>query len=495
MSRLNLTARASALLAMTLACFGTIAPAVSAQEAATASRQFSAKAGEVVLKAQTLITSNQFTAALAMLNEAQRLSDLTPYESAIIAQMQGTSYYQLDQYGPAIAAFEGAITSGGLLPKDAADTRVKIAQLMIANGQNRQGAESLEAYLNSGGALKPQYIDLLTQAWTQAEEFERALPWAEKWFAQASPKERKHYDLMNFLYANLKQTGRQAELVKEMITRWPHEKELWDAWASLLSQSGREQDAFEVNKLLYLGGALTEESDIMKVIQYYAYYEMPYQAAQILEKEMNAGRVSRDTKKLVQLSSLFRQAREYARAIPVLDMATKSDGTGELYAQLGEALYNEGLCKRAETAFMRGIDRGYEVGKAWILIATCRYEDVQQHQKLTCNMSEAEKAAAPKTKARQSTITAFENVPSTSPQSRNAKKWISFITAERATFDKRCIFEEQLRKDECFKDIRRAYDGQFVDGKFTLGNPDCKIYLAEYDKEYRVDKLEANSGF
>ena len=495
MPKLNLTARASTLAVITLACFAGLSTVTYAQVSDPTSRQFSARAGEVVLKARTFMTNSQFPAALTVLNEAQGLADLTPYERSIIAQMQGTSYYQLGQYEPAIRAFEGALAAGGFSLKEAADTRVKIAQLMIANGQHRQGAERLEAYLKSGGELKPQYIDLLTQAWAQAEEFERALPWAEKWFAGAKPKARKHYDLMNFLYANLKQTGRQAELVKEMITRWPNEKELWDAWASLLSQSGREQDAFEVNKLLYLGGALTEEADIMKVIQYYAYYEMPYQAAQILEKEMNAGRVARETEKLVQLSSLFRQAREYGRAIPVLEMATKSGGTGDLYAQLGEALYNEGYCKRAETAFTQAIDRGYDAGKAWILIATCRYEDVQSHEKLSCAMSETEKAAAPKTKARQSTIAAFEKVPSTSPQNRNAKKWISFITAERATFDKRCIFEERVRRDECFKDIRRAYDGQFVDGKFTLGNPDCKAYLAEYDEEYRSHRVEANSGY
>jgi tetratricopeptide (TPR) repeat protein len=205
-----------------------------------------------------------------------------------------------------------------------------------------------------------------------------------------------------------------------------------------------------------------------------------------LEKELNARRVTRDTDKLVQLATLFRQAREYGRAIPVLEAATQSGGSGAVYAQLGEALYNEGLCVRAEKAFKKAIDRGYEAGIAWTLIATCRYEDVQKQEKLTCAMSPAEKADAPKTKARQSAIAAFENVPPGSKDYRAAKKWVSFIKSERLTFDKRCEFEERVRREECFKDIRRAYDGQFVDGKFTLGNPECEEYLEAYDKEYRV---------
>ena len=168
----------------------------------------------------------------------------------------------------------------------------------------------------------------------------------------------------------------------------------------------------------------------------------------------------------------------------MLEAATQSGGTGALYAQLGEALYNEGLCVRAETAFKTAIERGYEAGKAWTLIATCRYEEVQKQEKLNCAMSETQKANAPKTKARQSAIAAFENVPAETKQARDAKKWISFIKSERLTFDKRCEFEERVRIEECFKDIRRAYDGQFVDGKFTLGNPKCEVYLEAYDKEY-----------
>lgn len=488
MPRFNLTARASALAIITYACVIGLAPVVLAQETEAASRQFSAKAGEVVLKAQTHITANEFQAALTLLDEAQGLTELSPYERSVIGQMQGSSYYQLDQYGPAISALERAIAAGGFLPKEIDDINVQIAQLMIGNGQYRQGAEKLEAHLNAGGPLKAQYIDRLTQAWVNAEEPGRALPWAEKWFAAANPKARKHYDLLNFIYAKLGRSDSQSELVKEMIGRWPNEKELWDAWASLLSQSGRDQDAFEVNKLLYLGGALSEEADIMKVIQYYAYYNMPYQAAQILEKEMNAGRVSKDSEKLVQLSTFFRQAREYARAIPVLEAATMAGGTGDLYAQLGEALYNEGECARAETAFKQGIDRGYNAGKAWMLIATCRYEDVQKQRKLNCKMSDAEKAAAPKTQARQSTIAAFEKVPETSPQSRDAKKWISFITAERETFDKRCVFVGDQIKMTCFQDIKRAYDGQFVTGKFELSDADCNKFVMAYDKEYRSKK-------
>ncbi len=449
-------------------------------------RQFSAKAGEAVNAALQLINSNQHSAALSQLGNVLAMPDLNPYERSMVYQMQGSSYYELNQYGPAIGGFQNAINAGGFLPHEADALRVSIAQLMIANGQYAEGAQALESYLNRGGQQKPQYIEMLTQAWVQSENYARALPWAQKWFDQANPKERKHFDLMNFLYNNLGQQGKQADIVKQMINRWPEDKTLWEAWASMLANGGREQEAFEVTKMLYLGGALNSEQDLMKVVQYYSFYDMPYQAAEILEKEMNANRISRSSDKMVQLSSLFRQAREYKRAIPVLESAAASSGRAKLYADLGEALYNEGQCVKAETAFKSAINKGYDAGKSWMLIATCRYEDTQKQERINCKMTEAQKSAAPITKARENAIAAFSQVPSSSKEGRNSKKWISFIKAEGQAVDRRCEFERSVEKELCYQMIKQGYDAEVFVGEFKVDDPKCMKFKPEYDSKFRV---------
>ena len=477
----------ASLLGGTALCLGALGTSGFVSTAyAQEGRQFSAKAGETVNEALQLINGNQHSAALSKLGQALSIPELNAYERSTINQMQGASYYELNQYGPAISSFQNAINAGGLLPNESDALRVNIAQLMIADGQYAQGAGELENYLNRGGQQRPQYIEMLTQAWVQSENYSRALPWAEKWFNQANPKERKHFDLMNFLFNNLGQQGKQADIVKQMINRWPEDKTLWDAWASMLANGGREQEAFEVSKMLYLGGALSSDSDLMKVVQYYSFYDMPYQAAQILEKEMNAGRISRSSDKMVQLSGLFRQAREYKRAIPVLEQAAASSGQAKLYADLGEALYNEGQCVKAETAFKSAINKGYDAGKSWMLIATCRYEETQKNERINCQMSEADKAAAPITKARANAVNAFEQVPSSSREGRNAKKWISFIKAEGQAVDNRCKFELSVEKELCFQMIKQGYDAEVFVGEFKVDDPNCMSFKAEYDSKFRV---------
>lgn len=482
--RKGLSASAFAFIAMTTVCM--IAPSTAmAQEAAPEGRQFSAKAGEIVNAANELVTANQFQAAINKLNEALALP-LNPYEKSITYQLQGTSYYELNNYAAAIQAFENAISSGGLLPNESTSLRVNIAQLLIGNGQFAEGAQMLEDYLRRGGEEKPKYVEYIMQAWVQAESYSRALPWAEKWFRTASPKERKHYDLLNFLYNTLGMPAKQADIVKQMINRWPEEKQLWEAWASMLANGGREQEAFEVTKMLYVGGALSSEQDLMKVVQYYSFYDMPFQAAEILEREIKNGRIPNDASRLVQLSNLFRQAREYKRAIPVLEKAAASSGQAKNYADLGEALYNEGQCQKAENAFTRAVSLGYDAGKSWMLIATCRYEATQNQDGLSCKMTPEQMAQAPITKTRLSAIEAFSKVPASSRENRNSKKWVSFIRAERDAFDRRCEFEKSIERELCYQKIKGAYDNLIFAGEFILEDQNCNKFKSDYDAKYVI---------
>jgi len=373
----------------------------------TEGRQFSSKAGEVVNAALQLINSNQHNAALSKLNEALGIQGLNPYERGTIYQMQGASYYELNQYQSAISAFENAVNSGGLLPNETDSLRVNIAQLLIANGQYADGAQRLENYLNRGGQQKPQYVEMLTQAWVQSDNYSRALPWAEKWFRGANPKERKHFDLLNFLYNNLGQPAKQADI-------------------------------------------LTSEADLLKVVQYYSFYDMPFQAATILEQEMNSRRIQRSPEKLVQLSDLFRQAREYKRAIPILRDAASASGQGKLYA-------------------------------------TCRYESSQKEARPECKSTTAEqRKSTPRALKRNRSIEAFNKVPSSSREGRNAKKWVSFIGAEAQAVENRCEFELSTERELCYIKIKQAYDAEIFTGGFKLEDQNCTRFKDKYDSIYRV---------
>ena len=320
----------------------------------------------------------------------------------------------------------------------------------------------------------------------QAEDFRRALPWAKKWVDAASPKERKHFDLMKYIYNQLNMPGEQAGVVKEMIERWPDDRALWENWAALLANGGQEAEAFEVNRLMYSAGLMTSESDILKLVQYHGYFDVPFEGAMLLEKEINSGRVSKSAATLKKLSNLWRQAREYDRAIPVLELAVSAESTKETYAELAEALIKQGACDKAEAAFMSAIAKGYGEGKPWMLIGTCRYEAAQSHPKPGCDMRAADRRGSPRAMAQNRASKAFNNVGAPASLRADAQKWVRFIRAEQHAVEERCDFIQELRKTRCYDDIDQAYKNViFNDGDFILRDETCMMFKSNFDREFR----------
>ena len=212
----------------------------------------------------------------------------------------------------------------------------------------------------------------------------RALPWALQWMDGAAEKQRKHFDLVVYIYFKLDRPVEQIDIVKQMIEIWPDDRSLWQQWISLLVQTGRDDDAFEVNLLMYKNGMIAPENEILKLAQYHSFYGMPYWGAKLLEAEMKSGRVAETQANLEVLSDYWRQAREYERAIPVLEKAVAGTSDKRLHAALGEAYYNRGDCTRAKSAFDGAMALGYDAGKSWMLIATCEYEKSQAQPRLEC---------------------------------------------------------------------------------------------------------------
>ena len=403
------------------------------QENDGSERTFSARIGEMVLEAQNMQSEDQFQASIEALNRALGMSDINPYERSVALQLRGRAYYELDQMSRAIQDWQAAIATGALLPEERVNLFINIGQLQIAGSQYDEGIRSLEQAVAIGGvdSVNVGVARMLAQAYGQAERFREGLPWAERFWnlRPAAERQRGDYSLMLFYYQQLEDIPNQFRIIEGMVQRWPAEKNNWRSYASLLAQTGREQDAFEANKIMYINGMFTESRELVALAQYYSYYEYPYRGAIILERELNAGTVERNQNNLNLLANMWRQSREWERAIPVLRQLAQLTGEGDDYLKLAEALYQERQLAEAEDAFQEALNRGGldRPGTAWTLLGNVRQELGRTDSAL----------AAFREGARY-------------PYSRTtANGWITFITNQRAAAADRVRIRQRVREDEC----------------------------------------------
>ncbi|WP_233348445.1 tetratricopeptide repeat protein [Henriciella algicola] len=353
------------------------AGAAMAQGANCEATEFSSTTGELYLKAETeLLQNKNAQAALGALNQL-RNQELNCYEQGAILKLGAAIKIEAGDYAGAVRDLEQAINQGYIPASERKNTYYNIFQIYLSQNNLDKALEYSQKWVQAGGSPDRDAKWQLAVVNQKLNRNQEALRWAEQVFREDGPNaERQVYDFLIYLYDETGQRAKKAELLETLLARNPNERRLWDAIAGDYFAGEQERKAFEVQKAMYLGGILTKEDEIMRIVNFYNRFNAPYQAAQVLEKEMNSGRVSKTYERMELLANLYQVAREFDRAIPVIEEAARMNNSGAMYERLGRSYAELQEWAKAEEALVRAINTGgvQDRGLAWVLIGQSRYE-------------------------------------------------------------------------------------------------------------------------
>ncbi|MEM6414890.1 MAG: tetratricopeptide repeat protein [Pseudomonadota bacterium] len=415
------------------------------------SAQLDPAVARVIQDIFVVIQEERYPEALTQLNQliAQRGDRMKAYDKAVTYELRGTVKVNLEDYRGALSDFQTALNSNGFPPERNNQLRYFIAQLYFQLEQYQKAISGLNEWIRSaqaaGETVDPNAYYLLAAAYVQLTppNYRAAVGPAEKVVASrgssAEPK-KSDFDLLNLIYSELNETRKRAALLERMINIWPNERGYWTQLSGLYSTTGRDKEAFSVLEVAYKAGLLTKENELKTLANYYSFFDNPYRAAKLIQREMDAGRIKRNLDNLVLLSQVLSQAREHKRAIPVLREASKLSSAGKLSYRLGQVLVADEQYKAAETALRTALRKGgmssKETGDAWLLLGTARFSQAGPGDR------------AQRTKARE----AFAKATQYSTSARQARQWLDYIKAiddTEALQDKlECDQKIDARKDD-----------------------------------------------
>jgi len=279
--------------------------------------------------------------------------------------------------------------------------------------------EFMKKWQQAGGQPDRTQKWQLAVLYQRVDDFKTALRYAEEVKRDdGSNYKQEVYDLLIFLYNQVDDKAKLAAVLEEVLVRNPTERKYWDAIAGNYFAADEERKAFEVQKAMYLAGMLTKEDEIMRVVNFYNRFNAPYHAAQILEKEMNAGRINKSLDRLELLANLYQVAREHEKAIPVIRQAANAGGGGAMYERLGRSYADLQKWEEAEEALRTALEMGgvKDRGNAHVMIGQSRYERGD----------------------RSGARAEFRNA-----NNRAGRSWLGFMDSEEATADALVCFEVQ----------------------------------------------------
>jgi tetratricopeptide (TPR) repeat protein len=134
------------------------------------------KALNTAIEALNMEKYAEAQAAIATLN----LEKLSPYERSKVEQILFNISYSQEKYAEARGHLQKAIDAGGLNEQEVSQARYQAAQLFMTEEKWKEGAAALEEWFKTATNANSAAYYLLAVAYYQMEDFNKALPPAQK---------------------------------------------------------------------------------------------------------------------------------------------------------------------------------------------------------------------------------------------------------------------------------------------------------------------------
>jgi tetratricopeptide (TPR) repeat protein len=312
-------------------------------------------------------------AAIATLN----LEKLSPYERSRVEQISFSISYALDKYEDARGHLEQAIAAGGLNEQELSGSRYQIAQLYVLEERWKEGAAALEEWLASATNPNSAAYYMLAVAYYRLEDFDRALPPAEKVVELMEKPQESWIGMLLALYVQKDRYKEAIPLLKRVIELVPDKKSYWLQLSGVYAQIEDYANALAVMQLAYGAGLLSEDSELRRLADLLLFNDIPFRCAQVLEDAIEKRQVNPDDKLYEKLANCWIAAGELDKSIEPLERAAELSSSGDLLVRLGEVHIQRRDWRAAEAALERGLSTGElkDAAAAQLLLGIALYSE------------------------------------------------------------------------------------------------------------------------
>jgi tetratricopeptide (TPR) repeat protein len=393
---------------------------------------------ESLTEIQELMEAQDYASAQRLTVELRQKKSLTPYELAQIWNITAYSYYLQERYEDAISAYDRVMAQPELPEALMLSTLKTKAQLQFTLEDYEGALATVRELMANISEPSADVLMLEGQALFQLARYDEALvpikSAIDMYRNQGQTPKENWLLLLRVIYFEQKDYDSMIDVVKELIVYYPKDTYILTL-AGIYSELGDTKKQLTLTEVLYEKGYINSASHITNLANLYLLHGLPYKAAVVLEKEMDAEIVKSNERNLRLLSQAWYQAREDEKAIPPLAEAAEMTKEGELYVRLGQAHINLENWSEAASSIQTGIKLG-ELKRddtANIMLGMALF-----------NMKRLEQARR-----------AFQSASSDSRSKRAATQWIAYVDSEirRRDMMKQALPDYQPRERDDLLDV------------------------------------------
>ncbi|MEP0203106.1 MAG: tetratricopeptide repeat protein [Halioglobus sp.] len=300
--------------------------------------------------------------------------EMNGYERAHVLNMLGYAYFQDNDYDKALDSYLEALQQENLPASQVRSLLTTASQVALASGRYQEAEKfALRLLAAEDEAPQPQSQVILAQAYIGLEDYAKAAPPLRKALQMqrdSGAKPRENWMLLlSSVYYSLEDFAGMRELLYEMVALYPKERYLINL-AALHGQLGDTDKQMALIEALLDDQKLEKSYHLMSLVNLFLAKGLPYKAANLLQTEMQNGRIETTRAHLEMQSQAWYMAGEEEKAIPPLAAAAAMSDDGELYLRVARLYMDNYQWQPAELAARKAIEKGSlrSEGNAWLVV-------------------------------------------------------------------------------------------------------------------------------
>ena len=309
-------------------------------------------------------------------NSLRKMLDRTgkdEYLQAILYQALAQVEWSRNNFDPALQYFEKAVQLNALPNQAHFALMYQIAQLYYMEARYDDALNRLDLWFCTAPPEKITSAAYVLQAsiHTNKKDYANALVSIEKAIAMDKDPKEQWYQLKLAAHYELEQFPKAAETLELIISKWPEKKTYWVQLTQIYYKLKQDDKALSVLALAHRKKLLDTQSDILFLSSLYSSSNVPYKAAEVLQKGIESGVVEATDRNWAMVADTWYAAEEMEKALLAYEKAGTAARTGEIDLRRGYILVDMERWPAAKEALSSALAKGglddRKTGEAYLL--------------------------------------------------------------------------------------------------------------------------------
>ena len=301
------------------------------------------------------------------------------YLQATLRQMMAQVEWARSNYDSALVNFELAVELDALPDNIHFSLMYQIAQLYYMQERYDEALDKLALWMCKvpPEKVKASAYVLRASIYAQKTDWKNVVPAIETAISMSDAPKEAWYQLKLASHFELEQFPKAAQTLEVMIQNWPDKKDYWVQLSQIYYKLKMDDEALSVMALAYRRDMLEKQADLMFLSNMYSNRDVPYKAANVIQKGLEDGLIENDDKHWTMTADAWYAAEEMEKALAAYEEAGKASDEGELDLRRAFILVDMERWPEAVVALEAALEKGglndRKTGEANVLLGMSEF--------------------------------------------------------------------------------------------------------------------------